>query len=335
MTERKDTHGDPPAGAPHGAPDGESLEQHAGETPSASPYRNLFVPLVLVPAAIVATILFVFVMFSAITGKETSLEQNLDRVLSGGKNERKQAMFNLVQQLEENRLALLAPDRDESAPLPWPVEPAFLAGLRRAWTTLPAEDVEERQVVATALAQLDPAEGPEKLLELLALEDRLDPDGAVRFSSALNLAALGGEGVRPALIGLLENADPGLRSVAAIALQRFPASETGDALSRRLDDEDFVVRANAALSLASLGDPRSAPLLRTLVLHEPYALERERDKARFHREREISAARVKAVEALGGLELAEDAALLREISREEEDLDVREAALRALARREP
>ena len=61
-----------------------------------SPYKNLLVPLVVVPALIVMVLVLVFVLFGAVAGKEDSPRENLDRLLHGGFNERKQAAFNLV-----------------------------------------------------------------------------------------------------------------------------------------------------------------------------------------------------------------------------------------------
>ena len=63
------------------------------------PYSNLWVPLIIVPAAVIGVMLLVFVFFSAITGAEATPEENLRRMVQGGANERQQAAFNLVRQL--------------------------------------------------------------------------------------------------------------------------------------------------------------------------------------------------------------------------------------------
>ena len=68
------------------------------ELPPPPPYRNLWVPLVVVPALIVMVLVLVFVFFSSIVGEEASPRENLARMLEGGANERRQASFNLVRQ---------------------------------------------------------------------------------------------------------------------------------------------------------------------------------------------------------------------------------------------
>ena len=73
--------------------------------PGESPYRNLWVPLVIVPAGIVIAIVIVFALFGAISGDEASLSENLARVVEGGKNDRQQALFNLARQATENHQA--------------------------------------------------------------------------------------------------------------------------------------------------------------------------------------------------------------------------------------
>src|SRR5262249_49357309 len=111
----------------------EPLSPDAMPAPAASPYRNLFVPLIVVPAVIVGAILLVFLFFGAITGREASLSENIDKVITGGQAERKQAAFNMVRQIAENREA-----QGEGHSAPWPVEADFLPKLRRAWESTSA-----------------------------------------------------------------------------------------------------------------------------------------------------------------------------------------------------
>jgi hypothetical protein len=51
-----------------------------------SPYKNLLVPLVVVPFMVVGVLVLVFVFFGAVAGEETSIEENLRRVVDGGLN---------------------------------------------------------------------------------------------------------------------------------------------------------------------------------------------------------------------------------------------------------
>src|SRR6476619_1565875 len=99
-----------------------------GAGASQSPYKNLFVPLVIVPAMIVIVLVLVALFFGWIQGREASLVENLDRVVTGGAGERTQAAFSMVVQLAENQEA-----KNSGKPLPWPLDASFLPKLRDAW----------------------------------------------------------------------------------------------------------------------------------------------------------------------------------------------------------
>lgn len=298
------------------------------ETPARGPYQNLWVPLVLVPAGIVLVVLGILAFVGGITGEEKSLGQNLEVVLHGGANEREQAIFSMVRQLEENRAARL-----EGRELPWPIDATFLDDLRSAWTRLAPEDVNARLVVATTLSQLDEDEGVEKLLELLELPDELDRKGEVRFTALAHLGATGDPAARDGILAFLDHPDPGLRSIAAISLQKIPGEVTLSALSGALGDSSFEVRANAALSLSELGDASGVVLIRDLLEQATYEEQAAADPEgrKFARGVGVSEGRAAAVRALGALRLDEDRARLEALADDEPDLTVREAAMRALA----
>lgn len=283
-------------------------------------------PLIVVPAAIVGAIVLVFLFFGAIAGHEASLEENLDRVVSGGAGDHTQAAFNLVRQLAENQAA-----RSEGRALPWPIDERFLPKLRTAWAATPPDDRTIRLVLASLAGQLGDPDAVPNLISLLESMDAEDPDG-VHFHALANLGALGDARAVPVIVRYLEHStDAGLRSVAAIALQRLPGEESLRALVGALDDPSFEVRANAAISLAVRGDPSGARVLRELLKSSTYTSEHEQDARKYAQPRRISESRVKAVEALGRLKLPEDRSALAELAERDADLAVREAAMKALA----
>jgi hypothetical protein len=297
----------------------------APETP-ASPYKNLFVPLVVVPAVIVGAIIVVFLFFGAITGREASLSENVDRVVHGGQAERKQAAFNMVRQIAENRQAAL-----DGKSSPWPVESDFLPKLRSAWDSTSASDPYIRLVLASLLAQLDDPEGVPSLLALLDTPASDDADGSVRFNALANLGALGDPRAEAAAVRVLQQSeDPGLRAVAAIALQRIPGDAGLAALRGAVGDQLLEVRANAALALAMRGDPAGAAVLRELLDPAAYQTENGRDASKFAVARRVSESRVAAIQALARLRRAEDRAAIERVASDDEDLAVREAGMKAL-----
>ena len=311
------------AHAPESAP---PPAEPAGAESAGSPYKNLFIPLIVVPAAIVGAIVLVFLFFGAIAGHEATIEENLDRVIEGGAGDHTQAAFNLVRQLAENQAA-----RNEGRELPWPIDERFLPKLQAAWEATPAEDRTIRLVLAGILGQLGDPEAVPKLMSLLDSVDADDKDG-VQFHALANLGALGDPRALPVIVRYLEqSSDDGLRSVAAVALQRIPGEEAQSALLGALDDRALEVRANAAIGLSLRGDASGARVLRELAKKETYAAEHAVDARKYAQARRITESRIAAIDALGRLKRAEDEAAIAELAEHDADLAVREAAMKALA----
>ena len=315
------------AGAAEGGDAGRAIEiAEPAAALAESPYRNLWVPLIAVPAIIVGVIVLVFALFGQIAGSEAGLEQNLERMLHGGKNERAQAAFNLVNQVLANRTALAEGRAPEFS-----VEPGFQAQLRAAWSELAQDDNAYRPLaVAMLMSELGDPEAPAHLAELLALSPERDPQGELRFLTLRYAGALANPELAEPVIAQLDDADEGLRSMAAIALQRLDAPGTRPALRALLSEPGLVLRANAALSLSHLGDAAGAALLADLARPEIYAEARAADPAGvvFANPRDVRRARIEAVEALA--RLGRERELLEELARAEADLDVRAAALAAV-----
>ena len=295
-----------------------------------SPYKNLLVPLVVVPALIVMVLVLVFVLFGAVAGKEDSPRENLDRLLHGGFNERKQAAFNLVRQVLEYRRASA-----QGAAPEWEIDASFLPELRAARGEVDEprspKDVPIPLVLSSLLAQLGEPEGVQQLADLTTLADELDPEREYRMYAAMTLGALGPELAEPervvaarALIRLLESEDDGLVLVAIAGLQTLPAPETIPALAGMLASRSLEQRASAALSLAALGDPAGRAVLEEMLSLRPYEEERAADQRRWPAKR-VSESRCKAVEALRALAALSEGELRR--LAEDPDPNVRRAAL--------
>jgi HEAT repeat protein len=334
-----------PAPAPEPAEGSEAGEEQQ------SPYGNLFVPLVLVPAGIVVALVLVFVFFGAISRDERSPSENLDRMVSGGQAERKQAAMALV---EQSQRVLDAQWRGEEGP--WEVDEDFLRELEATWGYLAEDDWAGRYVVACLQTQLGQPVGLDRILEflessaapagadgsVLAAGEAPGPDtttelASLRFAAVSVLGPLGGtlepeadRRVRETLYGLLEDPDPGIRLVAAIDLQRYPGEDTAERLRALLTAPTLELRGQAAISLSHLGDPAAAGVLRELVDPGSYEAERAADPRLWRRARNVTASRARAVQALGRLGLAEDRALLEELAASEPELEVLEAARKAL-----
>jgi len=298
-----------------------------------SPYGNLLVPLVVVPFLIGLVLVLVFVLFGALAGGEATPAENLDRMLHGGRNEREQAEFNLVRQLNEIWVAEAAGETSE-----WSLPPELLPVLQDGWIATPEDEVGRRLVLAHLLSRLDDPDGLSHLIELTQASAAVDPTGEIRLFSVWALGSvgldLGGEDqgrVAAALIDLTAAQDVGMRSAAVMWLHAYPGEETLQALRGMLSAQPLDVRINAAISLARHGDPSGAETLLEAVRMEPYERERAKDPTRWSRGEAISQSRRLALETLGLLDPMPGRAFLESVAEEDQDPNVREAALRLLA----
>ena len=288
-----------------------------------SPYKNLLVPLILVPAMIVVVLLLVPLLMGTLYGEEASMDENLQRVLQGGANERTQAAFALVEQLAENNRALLS-----DGEIPWEVTDELQQNLVSALEGLDEEEAQLQYVLSSALLHLGDPAGLEGLRGILSLGESADPGAGLRFQALLSLGIRGEEESFQDVANFLSSDDAGLRTVAVGCLRFFPEELSLPSLKEALGDNDLSVRLNAAIGLSWLGDSAGASLLKDGAGEELYKAERARDPESYARQDIVRDNRVKAIEALIRLQRPEDRTFLEGISADEEDLEVREAALR-------
>jgi HEAT repeat protein len=300
-------------------------EAEAGQTP----YGNLWVPLVVVPAAIVIVIVVVFALFGSLTGEESRLSDNLSTVMAGGKNERDQALFGLMRQVSENQRA--ANDGEE---MPWPMTADFPQRVRDAADQVDAEDHEVRLALGILLATLDDPSGVDMLVEMLALGDAQDPGAALRFKAIHNLGLVGDGRATGPVAAFLSSPDEGLRIVAAGALANLPGDEAREALRGALGDPSLDVRGTAAMALTLLDppDPAAGQVLTDLTRVEIFEAVRRESPAKYTRARDVSRFRIQALGALARLGREVDWAHI-ETMREDADANVVDAALRLLDQR--
>jgi HEAT repeat protein len=314
-------------GQPEGLPAavGEVVLGEAAEGEEASPYGSLFVPLLVVPAMIVVVLLLVYTLVGAIAGEEASLEENLQRVMRGGANERDQAAFALVAQLAENDRALA-----DGLEAPWEISMELRPNLVSALEVLGEDEAQLQYVISSALLHLGDPAGLEGLRGILTLGEEADPDGKLKFHALFCLGPRGDaetfEDVRP----FLESDDAGLRSLAAGLMRYYAQDLAAPALSAALGDHDLAVRLNAAISLSWLGNSAGATLLMDGAGRALYEAERQRDPQAYARADVVRANRVRALDALARLGRAEDIAFFEGVVEAEDDLEVREAAMKAL-----
>lgn len=329
---------DPDPDEPEGQPaDGAAPE---GDEASQSPYRNLLVPLVVVPALIVMVLVGVFALFGAIAGEPPSPEENIETLLHGGRNERDQAAFGLMRQVLDQVGA-----NEEAGEATWEIPTELHDSIRRAWEDVAATELRSDDDVPLALAltvlmaKLGEPAGVAKLAEMTRLPESVDGDGEGRFLAAAALGGLNADGslsegqaqvAREALLGLLGAQDAGLRQAAAIGLQTLPGTDTEAALQRVLGEATVELRLQAALSLAQLGNDSGEGVLLEMLQRAPYEAERERDRTKWSKEARISESRQQALRALVALERPPSSEVLRQLVDGDDDAALRSQALTLL-----
>lgn len=314
---------DPEENQPEG--EGASAVSAPVEGAGDAPYKNLLVPLVVVPAAIVMSLVLVFALFGAIAGDPSSPSENLDKLIHGGTNEREQAAFGLVLQAMEVWEARESGEEPE-----WQIDASFLPTVRAAWERTDERDYEQRYVLAILLGLLGDEAASTRLMELLDMPASDDPEGTMRMFVLRSLGLMGEPSSAARVASFTRNEDRVLRVTAASALQNLDAPESRDALRDLLAEPDLDLRGMAAISLSYLGDEAAVGTLRELLDMAAYEREQELYEGRWRRGEDVRRSRMAGLRGLWRLGRGEDRELVVQMSEAEPDIEVRAVALEAL-----
>lgn len=287
------------------------LEPQAGPA-ATSPW---LVPFFVVPSVIALSAALIFLLFGWLTASEKTPRENLDRVLHGGRNDRKQGAFQLQVQLQDFRERRIA------------LDPRFVTDVLGAFDhARRQEDVLLRCYLVSVLGYLGDPRAVPALVEALDDEGEVQDSNvtwSVRFLAAKALAGMGVPEAAPPLLGILQGSqDKGLRIVAAGGLGGIGTPACQEALRAALEDPEREVRWTAALGLARLGDPAGAPRLREM-LDPGNAAAWKQEGARFE-------AMDSAIQALLALKDRESIPLLRRLEAEEKNPKIRDLAMKGV-----
>lgn len=279
------------------------------ETDEAGPStRSSAVRFFLLPLAVVATAVGIFLIFNLMTFERRTPADTLNEVRGGTANRRWQAAFELSRQVARLRPG---PEREALA--------SETLRLFESLTSRRAEDVRVRRYLVLVLGKLQylPA-GP----ALIAAAK--DPDSETRLYAVWALGTIHESGAVDAVIESSLSDDGGARKMAAYVLGRLGDQRAIPRLRVLLEDSVADVRWNAAISLASLGDSAGLPVLRSIV-----------DRAALSQQATLTAdqSETAIVGALKAIALLRDTAslpLLERVAREDPNLRVRAAARAAV-----
>jgi len=258
----------------------------------------------LIPLAVVAGMVGIFLLFSMATRRSPSPEEYLKTLRSGRFNQRWQAAFELSNVFKE-------PDTLKAHPeLQAEVVSAFEQSMRNQ-----NEDPRVRRYLALALG----ASGArEAIPALLKAAQGSDPE--LKLYALGGLANLRADDSEAIFEQGLSDPDPAVRSVCAFGLGTLGGSSGNSELIYLLKDTVPEVRWNAALALSRRGNDSGAPILIQL-LNRRYLDEFPHLTPADKAELMLNALRGLKHLKTGGLEQT-----IREISERDPDPRVRRAA---------
>ena len=188
-----------------------------------------------------------------------------------------------------------------------------------------------RMYLANILGLLKPPEAVPPLVQAVAEDE--SPD--VRLYSAMALGEIGDARAVPGLVEALGDEDAGVRKAVAYSLGRLGSSEAVEPLKGVLEDAKDDVRWNAALALARLGDRSGLPVIQNMLdrAHVTSVVTGEiEDRDEDLADQQVAVVMVNAIEGAALLGEPSLMSVIERISKSDENLHVRKAALQALER---
>jgi HEAT repeat protein len=225
------------------------------ETAPRNPFAAapaLAVQFFLIPLAVVAVAVSVYVGFRSLLADARTPEDYLREVQMGGSNRRWPAAYELSRLMADPKVRA---DRS--------LAPALVKAFQDA-----AGDNQVRRYLALAIGRLDPPLPADAIAELTRALD--DPDSETRISVIWALGSSQDPAVVPRLIPLFAAADgdPGVRKMVVYALGALPGDSQVNALRTALQDDVADVRWNAAVALSRKGNHEGVPVLRQMLDRE-------------------------------------------------------------------
>ena len=287
--------------------DKERIEGAIIEEPEQAPASSwvLVSQFFIVPVAIIALCVGIFILFGLITGESRNARDYIEEVKAGKGSRRWQAAFELSKYLNyrDNTKTDSRLTRD------------IIYALRNAKD----DDPRVRQYLALALGKLHDSAAVEPLIESLG-----DSDPNTRLYSVWALGELGDARALEPLIKMGEDTDPQIRKTVAYSLGMIGDRRAAPHLRAEVNDRSEDVRWNAALALARMRDASGLEVIHQM-LDRKYL--ESLPELKGH---QISEAMINEASAVTILQDASARPLLEELRRNDKDLKVRAAAIDAL-----
>ena len=290
----------------------------APDKPSVSTSPALAVQFFLIPLAVVAMVAVVYGGFRMLLTTERTPEQYLQDVQSGGRERRWPAAYELSRMMAD-------PDVEMR-------HPTLGSAIVEAFRNSEGDDPRVRRYLALSVGRLS---NPPSTAVGALVEGLDDPNSETTISVIWALAALNDPSVREDIQALYASADPGVRKMAVYALGSLPSDGDLSVLRRALNDVTPDVQWNAAVALARQGADDGVAVLVRMLDREYVGRMVDRVPAVNAPLDPISEVMISSLQAIGMLGAVEVRDQVDTISRDDENLRVRELAIRTLELMEP
>src|SRR5947207_4393981 len=195
---------------------------------------TLAVQFFLVPLAVVAIAVGVYVGFRSLLADDRGPTEYLAEIRNGGSSRRWPAAYELSRLMSDPKVRA-----DKT------LAPALVKAFQES-----SGDVQVRRYLALAIGRLDPPLPADAIADLTHALD--DPDSETRISVIWALGSSGDPAIVPKLIPLYtaQDSDGGIRKMVVYALGALPGEVQVPTLRTGLQDVAPDVRWNAAVALA-------------------------------------------------------------------------------------
>lgn len=277
----------------------------ADASPKPNAGRKLFFGLFVFPLLIAVGMAVLLCAVVLLTNEQETPESLITAIKTGSPSKRWQKAYELSNELNRRK------DNIRSE--------ALLQEMTHILEDSSHYDPQTRGYVALALSHFD---GPVSQNALTKALD--DPSEDVRLYALWGLGAIKAETSVPRVIPLLRDENEALRKTAAYVLGAIGNREAVPHLKPLLDDKATDVQWNAALALARLGDNAGLPLLLQMLERESLRV------AHTMNDEEIENVMINAIKGVALVGDEKSMSLLKNISRTDKSLKVRQAAIDAL-----
>ena len=293
----------------------DKLEERDGQVSEEQSVPALAVQFFLIPLAVVVAVVLLYGGFRWLLNDERTPQEYLSDIRVGGRERRWPAAFELSR--------LMA---DPEVPAS---EPSLGPALVTAFVESENDDPRVRRYLAMAVGQLTqpPEDAGASLVDALD-----DPETETRISVIWALGSLGDSSVIPELAGMYASDDAGIRKMTVYALGALPGDEQIATLRTALNDSVPDVQWNAAVALARHGNTQGVGILGRMLDRE--YVERVAEPTmgvgsdEVDRVGEVMITGLNAIAALNAISFRDS---VLQLSRQDESLRVRQAAIEALA----